>query len=66
MHYLATGVHVSTGSCSLPFNALSEVLAGLGDGDILYVQPGAYPTTGVVLSTPAQLLGPGGAVLGGN
>lgn len=66
MHYLATGSDFSTGSCSAPFNSLTEVQSSLDGGDILYVQPGLYPTTGIVLSEPVQLLGPGGAVLGDN
>ena len=66
MHYLATGSNPSTGSCSLPFNSLSEALPALGNGNVFYVQPGAYPTTNIVLSAPAQLLGPGGAVFGDN
>lgn len=66
MHYLITGNHVSTGSCTLPFNSLTEIVAGLDAGDILYVGPGSYPTTGIVLSEEVQILGPGGAVLGDN
>src|SRR5690606_14500216 len=66
MRYLGNAGLIATGSCRLPYGTLAQIQSNLAAGDILYVQPGTYPTSGVVLSTPAQILGPGGAVFGGN
>lgn len=63
MLYLGSGGAFPAGTCRLPFRTLAEVDAIAGDGDILYVQPGSYPDAGV-LTTPIQVLGPGGAVFG--
>lgn len=64
MNYLSSGGGVQVGTCQVPFASVEAVKALSGDGDILYVQPGSYSTSGIIFSDPLQILGPGGAVIG--
>ncbi len=64
MVYLRNAGSLPAGTCRAPVRTLTEAAPFLGNGNILYAQPGSYPTTGTVIDEPVQILGPGGAVFG--
>lgn len=64
MHYLGDSSNLPTGTCGRPFRSLAEAASALDDDNVIYAQPGSYPTTGTVIDQPVQILGPGGVVFG--